>query len=100
ERMMARAVSCAGSCEFMKFPLLNPSPDLPAAVVSLVRSPEPLHERLEVLDDRGRIHLLRAGQLLERILPGLAAAEREHVLVRAARFLAPEDRALVERSLE
>src|SRR5262245_51525308 len=99
ERTMARTVSCAGSWAF-----IGGSPrvlvDSPAAVVSLVLFPEPLHQRLEVFDDRGRVHLARARELLERILPGLTASHREHVLVRAARLLAAEDRALVQRALE
>src|SRR5262245_62196525 len=99
ERTMARTVSCAGSWAFIGNPP-RVFVDSPAAVAALVPFPEPLHERLEVLDDRGRVHLARAREFLERILPGLAASHREHVLVRAARLPAAEDRALVELALE
>src|SRR6187455_299467 len=100
ERTMARTVSCAGSCGFMDDPPPMPESNSPAAVVALVLFAEPPHERLEVFDDRGSIHLTGSRKLLERVLPGLAAPERKHVLVRAPRFLAGEDRALVQRAFE
>src|SRR5262245_60270736 len=96
DRMTARTVSCAGSCELMSSPFLL----LPAALAAAILFLEPARERLEILRDRGRVHLARAGQFLERVLPRLARAERQHFLVPLAGFLAAEHRALVQRALE
>src|SRR3954469_10743993 len=93
--MMARAVSCGWSAgSFIE--LLS----VPAALLVLVLHGQPVLERLEVIDDRGRIHLAPAGQLLHRVLPRLARAERQHLAVLLAGFLAVEDRAFVQRALE
>src|SRR3954468_13655824 len=54
----------------------------PAALLALVLVREPLLERPEVLEQRGRVHLALAGQLEQRVLPRLARAERQHLHVR------------------
>src|SRR5688572_31715897 len=95
--MMARTVNCAGSCALMGNPPSVSRPCLrPAALAAAVLFVEPLHQRLEILDDRGRDHLARAGELLERVLPGLAAAERKHFLEGAPRVPVAVDRAFVQ----
>src|SRR5687767_5124285 len=97
-RMMARAVSCGAGARFVFISIFSRS--VPAAASTLVLLREPGLQRPEVVDDRGSVHLPRARQLLERIGPGLARAERQHLGVLLARFLIAEDRALVERALE
>src|SRR5690606_40509786 len=51
---------------------------LPATGLALVLLLQPLLQRGEVLQHRAAVDLLAAGQLLERGLPGLAGAAREH----------------------
>src|SRR5688500_16521783 len=53
--------------------------DLPAALLALVLLLEPLLQRCEVLEDRGRIHLALTGELGERVLPRARRTELEHV---------------------
>src|SRR6185436_14821176 len=88
------------SCAFMSDPPSSSFWLCPAALPAAILLRQPLHQRLEILDDCTRVHLSRAGQLLERILPGLAATKFEHVLERAAGFLVTVNRALVQRPLE
>jgi hypothetical protein len=47
----------------------------PAALLALVLLGEPALERREVLEDRRGVDLAGAGQLEQRILPGLAGTE-------------------------
>src|SRR6476646_8004808 len=68
----------------------------PAALLALVLILEPLLERREVLEDRARIHVALTGELEQRILPRLARAERQHLLVGGACFLVAVEAALVE----
>src|SRR5262245_10366590 len=71
----------------------------PAGLLAGVLLLEPALQRREVLEDRRRVHLARAGELGERVLPGLARAERQHLHVGRAGVLVAVDRALVERAL-
>src|SRR5690606_23023938 len=71
---------------------------LPPTLAALVLLLQVTHQRREVVDDRGRVHLARTRQLLERVLPRLALAEREHRSQLLAGFLAAVDRALVQRA--
>ena len=48
------------------------SSDLPAHRLALVLLVEPLLQRREVIADRGGVHLARAGDLFQRLLPGPA----------------------------
>src|ERR1700704_5322653 len=73
---------------------------LPAAGLALVLFLEPADQRLEIIDDRGGVDLPRAGELLERVGPGLAAAQGQHLAKLLARLLAAEHGALVQRPLE
>src|SRR5215213_6844911 len=93
---MARAVSCGAGARLAFIYL----PPVPAALLPVVLLLQPLSERLEVVEDRGRVHLARACELFERVGPRLARALLEHRAVPAAGLGAAEDRALVERPLE
>src|SRR5690606_30362314 len=71
----------------------------PAALASAVLLVEPRLERREVIEDRGRVHLLGPGELGEHFGPRPAPAEFEHRLEATAGLLVPVDRAAVERAL-
>src|SRR5262249_55095834 len=71
----------------------------PAAALALVLLFEPALERREVLEDRARVHLPRAGQRLERVGPRLARAEREHRPQALAGLLRAIEVARVQRAL-
>src|SRR5688572_20052168 len=80
------------------------APSCPAERVALpadrfpgVLSIEPDLQRLEVLQDRGRIESLLARKAEHRFLPGLARARLEYLRELRARVLASIERALVER---
>src|SRR5919201_462874 len=70
----------------------------PATLLPLVLLPQPSLQRLEVLEQRASVHLSLAGHRLERVRPGLAGPEREHLPEAPARFLAPVKRALIQRA--
>src|ERR1044071_1005766 len=53
----------------------------PAALLALVLLGQPALERREVLEDRRAVHLARAGELEQRVLPWLARAQRQHLLI-------------------
>src|SRR5688572_15086995 len=72
---------------------------LPAAALALILFCEPRLERREVVEDRRSVHLPRAGELLECVLPRLARAESEHLAEALARLFIAVDRALIQRSL-
>src|SRR5690606_27407192 len=72
----------------------------PAAVATLVLLLQPLLQRREVLEHRGGVELLGAGQRLQRLLPRLRLALGEHRLVLAACGFAAVEAALVQRAME
>src|SRR6266403_3418540 len=72
---------------------------LPPARLSLVLLAEPLHQRLEILADRGRVDAAGAGEFLEGVLPGLRGTQTQHVGEAPARLLTAVVRTLVQRSL-
>src|SRR5690606_27574151 len=71
---------------------------LPAAGLALVLLLQPLLQRGEVLQHRAAVDLLAAGQLLQRGLPRLAGAAREHGLELPAGLRVAVERALVQRA--
>src|SRR5882762_11143540 len=71
---------------------------LPPARLSLVLLGEPLHQRLEILADRGRVDAARAGEFLEGVLPGLRGTQTQHLGEAPARLLTGVVRTLVQRS--
>src|SRR5690606_6503295 len=71
----------------------------PAAGLALVLLLQPVAERLEVLEQRSRIHGAGAGEELERVRPGPALAQRQHRLELFARLLASEDGAVGQDAL-
>src|SRR4051812_46490706 len=73
---------------------------LPPALGALVLLLEPRLERREVIEDRGGVHLALAGERLERVGPGLARAQRQHVAELLAGLLVSVDRALVQGALD
>src|SRR5205814_1657159 len=81
----------------MYFTALGSFAPSPATLLPLVLLPEPTLQRLEVLEQRTAVHLALAGHRLERVRPGLAGAEREHLPEPLARFLAAVEGALVQR---
>src|SRR6187431_3722043 len=87
---MARAVSCGAGARFAFIG------SIPPAVLALVLFFEPGLERLEVIDDGRCVHLARAGQLLQGVLPRPGRTLRQHGAVLLAGFGAAEDGALVE----
>src|SRR5512139_3225559 len=95
---MARTVSCGGETVAVMIGSLREVS--PSALLALVLLLEPAAQRREVLEDRRRVHLARAGQLVERVLPGLARALGEHRAELAAGGLVAVDRALRQRALE
>src|SRR5262245_55071985 len=72
---------------------------LPSARLALVLFLQVSNERREIFDQRAAVHLLRARELLERLLPGLARAFLEHRDVLRAGVLVAVEVALVERTL-
>src|SRR3954469_13851155 len=78
---------------------LPPLTASPPALLSLVLLLEPGLQRLEVFEERAPVHLPLARHRLERVGPGLAGAEREHLPQALPGLLAPVERALVQRPL-
>src|ERR1700719_2918325 len=72
---------------------------LPPALLPLVLLVQPLHQRLEILSDRGGVDPARTGELFERVLPGLRRPQTQHVGEAPARFPTAIVRALVQRSV-
>src|SRR5690606_12171257 len=72
---------------------------LPAAGAALVLLLQPLLQRREILQHRRGVHGLAAGELLQRLLPGLAVALGEHGPEFLARGRVAREAALVERAL-
>src|SRR5690606_11929294 len=70
---------------------------LPAAGLALVLLLQPFLQRGEVLQHRAAVDLLAAGQLLERGLPRLAGATRQHGAELRARLLVAMEAAFVQR---
>src|SRR5688572_3209659 len=70
---------------------------LPADRLSRVLTVEPDLQRLEVLQDRGRIESLLPREAQHRFLPGPARSRLEYLRELPARVLASIERALVER---
>src|SRR5258708_1622927 len=70
---------------------------LPSDRLSLRLSLEPQLERLEVVEDRGRIHLTRARERLEGVGPGPRESHRQHGVQPPSRGLALVDRAAMQR---
>src|SRR6267143_2735453 len=68
----------------------------PADSFSLQLIVEPFRERREVIDDRRRVHLSRAGERLERVGPRTRLSHRQHRVQPPAGLLALVGRAAVE----
>src|SRR5579871_7016311 len=75
-------------------PLVLPSDSLPFVLLI-----EPLLQRREVIANRRRIHLARAGDFLQRILPRPADSHGQHRVQLVPRRLIPVNRAPVKRPL-
>ena len=73
------------------------SPNSPADGLSLDLLVQPGLQWRDVVDDRGCVHLLGAGQGFESFRPGLGATERQHRVQPLTGFLAFIDGAAVER---
>src|SRR5689334_16672539 len=93
------AGACADCGLFSRVPQSRAAGLLPAAALALVLFLQPGVQRREVVDDRARVHLLLAGEFLQRLLPRLLRALREHLPVPRAGCLVAVDGALRQRAL-
>src|SRR3977135_635316 len=60
---------------------------------------QPLLQRREVIENRGRVHLLLSRDRFERVRPGTALSHREHRVQTLTGVLVVEDRTAIERIL-
>src|SRR5262249_41736996 len=70
----------------------------PSAFFAFVLFTQPFQQRPEILGNRRRVDLARPGQFLQRLLPRLALAQRQHLTEALAGLGIAVDRAFAQRT--